>query len=322
MGYVAIDRHISQSERSETRSAIICFLSVQEQLEIVNAAVALEASALDLDQQNVNEARNVVRSRMQMVSRRLKSIATAASHQALGVLVKGVPLGDIEGVPTPTELGGVMSLAERRMEHIVFALGECFGQCGGWMTEQNGRLVHDVVPIDGMENEQIGLSSYAELKWHVEDAYFDNRPDYLGLCCVRNHERAATTVGTLMPLRLPSRARNVLCSRRYWIAADTSHQRSGVSFGAAKVAALEVVDDSYRLRLDPAFMWPEKTDHIGRMALELAHSLVESELIEVTLEAGDFLLIDNRQQVHGRRSFQATYNGRQRWLKKVSIWSS
>jgi alpha-ketoglutarate-dependent taurine dioxygenase len=39
----------------------------------------------------------------------------------------------------------------------------------------------------------------------------------------------------------------------------------------------------------------------------------------VALAPGDILILDNYRGVHGRRPFEAKYDGRDRWLKRVSV---
>ncbi|KOV84203.1 hypothetical protein ADL01_08735 [Streptomyces sp. NRRL WC-3618] len=46
---------------------------------------------------------------------------------------------------------------------------------------------------------------------------------------------------------------------------------------------------------------------------------IEENLVGVPLEPGMRCFIDNYRAVHGRASFQARYDGTDRWLKRVSI---
>src|SRR6185503_8454037 len=57
------------------------------------------------------------------------------------------------------------------------------GDAIGWSTQQNGKIVHDIVPSIGDEHKQVGSSSLTKLWWHTEEAFHPFRCDYLGLLC-------------------------------------------------------------------------------------------------------------------------------------------
>ncbi len=46
---------------------------------------------------------------------------------------------------------------------------------------------------------------------------------------------------------------------------------------------------------------------------------IEEQLTDVVLEAGEICFIDNYRAVHGRRPFEARYDGTDRWLKRLII---
>jgi hypothetical protein len=45
------------------------------------------------------------------------------------------------------------------------------------------------------------------------------------------------------------------------------------------------------------------------------HAALEDRAVE----PGDIVFIDNFQAVHGRKPFRARYDGRDRWLKRISV---
>jgi hypothetical protein len=45
---------------------------------------------------------------------------------------------------------------------------------------------------------------------------------------------------------------------------------------------------------------------------------LSANLTDVVLRPGDVLVVDNLRAVHGRRSFQARFDGNDRWLRRVS----
>ncbi|MFD1046061.1 fructose-bisphosphatase class II, partial [Kibdelosporangium lantanae] len=66
------------------------------------------------------------------------------------------------------------------------------GDAFSWSTLQDGRLIHNVVPIEGDETEQSGHGQVL-LEWHTEDGFHPYRCDYLLLFGMRNHDRVPNT---------------------------------------------------------------------------------------------------------------------------------
>ena len=54
-------------------------------------------------------------------------------------------------------------------------------------------------------------------------------------------------------------------------------------------------------------------------ALEEFGRAVEKHTQEVALATGDLLIIDNSNTVHGRKPFQARYDGTDRWLQRLLV---
>ncbi len=126
---------------------------------------------------------------------------------------------------------------------LVLVLGQ-LGDPVAWSVWQDGRLINDVLPVRGEENEQTALGSDAELLFHVEEALYDNRCDYLELMCLRNDDQAATTVATVDALDLNRLDLDVLFQPRF---------RIGGADGKVRPALFGAPDSPY-LRIDPPYM--------------------------------------------------------------------
>lgn len=231
----------------------------------------------------------------------------------------------------------VVSSLEERIMHFMCAslLGEVFG----WSTQQNGRIIHDVFPIKEYEHEQLGFSSKEPLTWHTEDAFHEYRPDYLALMCLRNPDGIGTYCGKPDYSALTAEQRSYLFGRHYTIKPDNSHLSVNNFLTDADAAAereasfrnieqmasapdkLSVLfghpDDPY-LRIDPYFM-AKAEDPKAQAALEALIRLIDASYREYPLAAGDIVFINNLRVVHGRGSFVARYDGRDRWLKRLLI---
>jgi len=221
------------------------------------------------------------------------------------------------------------------------------GDIYGWQTQQDGRVVHDILPIKNNENEQLGSGSKKELMWHVEDAFHELRGDYLMMMCLRNNDGISTTVSKPDYTKLNDEQLDILFEKKFTIRPDTSHYQANCSSerftflqseseaesakvreayaamnnrttNPKKVAVLFGNRKNPCIRLDPHFMETprcnEDADALGALI-----DLVDESLIDITLDPGDLLILDNFKVVHGRRAFKPRYDGTDRWFKRINI---
>jgi Fe(II)/alpha-ketoglutarate-dependent arginine beta-hydroxylase len=226
-------------------------------------------------------------------------------------------------------------------EEMLFVLcGALLGEHIGWASQQNGYLVHDVLPIKDDENSQISTGSQQDIWWHNEDAFHPYRGDYVGLMCLRNPDPVPTTLASVDAIKLSNRHLKVLFEPRFKLLPDESHaekngtdarhdEGSGELMAAyehiremlanpPKIALLSGDPRAPYIRIDPFFMEVPEDDE-AQAALNALVRAVDSCLMEVVLKPGDCLFVDNYKAVHGRKSFKAKYDGTDRWLKRVNI---
>jgi L-asparagine oxygenase len=58
---------------------------------------------------------------------------------------------------------------------------------------------------------------------------------------------------------------------------------------------------------------------IAKELLEEVQWAIEQCTQEIVLKTGDLLVIDNRNTIHGRKPFQARYDGTDRWVQRVLV---
>ena len=226
--------------------------------------------------------------------------------------------------PTPS--------SAHREELLLILLSSLLGDPFGWATQQNGRLIHDVLPIKGHEHEQLGSSSEAPLTWHTEDAFHPLRGDFISFACLRNPYAATTTIGYVDSLELPERARSILFQERFTISPDESHLAKNNSNPDEMFTGIEEMQSNPDLvavlfgdpaqpyiRADPYFMSVTPGDDQGSEALDLLISQMDERMTDLRLESGDFCFLDNYRVVHGRKPFKARHDGTDRWLKRVNV---
>jgi Fe(II)/alpha-ketoglutarate-dependent arginine beta-hydroxylase len=221
-----------------------------------------------------------------------------------------------------------------REETLLVMYDSLIGHPFAWTTQQDGRLIHDVIPIKGHEREQLGSSSESLLTWHTEDAFHPLRGDFLSFACLRNPYAAATTVGYVDDLDLPADVTEVLMQERFGIRPDESHLARNNSVQDGDVA-FEGIDEMWSnpervavlfgdphqpyIRADPYYMVVPDDDAVARWALDELVRSMDAAMFDLTLAGGDFCFLDNYRVVHGRKPFKARHDGTDRWLKRINL---
>ncbi|MER8072302.1 hypothetical protein ABTZ59_28830 [Streptomyces sp. NPDC094034] len=196
------------------------------------------------------------------------------------------------------------------------------GEPIGWSSLQDGRIFNDVLPIRGHEDQQTGHGSDADLELHIEDCFSDQRCDALALLCLRNNDKIPNTIVTATDLDFSDLDLDVLFSPRFLIRPDSEHLRRADDASEARGLARPLLFGSREapyLRVDVPY-----TDALpGDVGAEEAFGALAAQLgeraVTVCLGEGDLLLIDNYRALHGRRTFQARYDGTDRWMRKLTV---
>lgn len=237
--------------------------------------------------------------------------------------------------PTPSHWRDRVSPSTARREEILLVLfSSLLGDPFSWATQQNGRLIHDVLPIKGHEDEQLASSSNSLLTWHTEDAFHHLRGDFVAFSCLRNPYAAATTIGSVDALNLPDSVKKVLFDNRFAQAPDESHlaKNNSAEVSANLFAGIEEMRDKPTpvailfgnpghpyIRADPYFISVEAGDEEAQWALDWLVNEMNDKMYDLRLESGDFCFLDNFRVVHGRKPFIARHDGSDRWLKRANI---
>lgn len=255
--------------------------------------------------------------------------------QLSGVLcISGYPVDQKHLGPTPSHWRDrpVPSTA-RREDLLLILYSSLLGDPFCWATQQDGKLIHDILPIKGHENEPLGSSSETLLTWHTEDAFHPLRGDFISFACLRNPYETATTIGYVDSLDLPDEVKTVLFQERFSIRPDESHlEKNNSEHDAAKfeninkrwvnpdtMAVLFGDFEQPYIRADPYFMIVGADDEEARSALDQLVTQMDKQMFDLQLKSGDFCFLDNFRVVHGRKPFRARHDGTDRWLKRLNI---
>ncbi|MFK3732233.1 guanitoxin biosynthesis L-enduracididine beta-hydroxylase GntD [Streptomyces sp. NPDC088090] len=258
-----------------------------------------------------------------------------------GCLFSGFRVDDGIG-PTPAVWNAAGPGATLREDLRLLLCGALLGDPIAWATQQEGRLVHDVIPIKGHENEQLNSSTTEPLWWHTEDAFHPYRADYVGLACLRNPDAAETTLAHFDDLGLDEETAGLLAEPHYVIRPDESHLPKNrrdddrpdvpaelLARGLARIERMNTSPERTAVlfgdprapygRLDPYFMEQEDADPRAARAFDTLVARIDARLRSVVLTPGDVLFIDNYKAVHGRRPYAARYDGADRWLRRINV---
>lgn len=220
---------------------------------------------------------------------------------------------------TPAHWREAANEPSRKYGFTLMLYASLLGEAIAWETQQDGRLITDVLPVCGLEFSTISASSRLELGWHTEDAFSPYRADYVGLYCLRNPDDVATTIGSLSASALDEVSRCALLEPRFRFRPDPSHSQTR---GDERGVLRPIVGGSWErptLCIDKDYTRPDDGDDVARHAFARACHAIAQNLYEIILKPGDLCFMDNQNVVHGRRSFTARHDGRDRWLKRVNV---
>ncbi len=253
-----------------------------------------------------------------------------------GVLVvKGFPVTDVG--PTPDSWDYPASYQPNLPVDYLAVLFSCLmGDVFGWETQQKGKLIHDLIPIQGEESAQTGYGSASELAMHTEDSFHKYRGDYVCFYCLRNDRDVPTTFASVKDLVLDDSMKKVLFEERFSIRPDDSHlDENQAAQDVAKTYLEDLNGQGNQIALmygnyshpflcfDPYYMADcSDSDADEKAALQALGRAVEANTYGYSLAPGDICIVDNRKVVHGRRAFKANHDGTDRWLKRINITSS
>ncbi len=254
------------------------------------------------------------------------------------LLLEGFPVDQEAIGPTPKHWDAPWVFPQILREEMAQCLiSSAMGDLFGWLTQENGRFLRHIVPIEADKNEQLGGSSNVTLLWHVEEAFHPQRADMMTIMCYRNEEGACTNICPVSELEIPRNYWDILSQPRFIIEPDKSHlpennksqhwQLDEAHFqkihhflqNPEPVAVLQGRRGKEQFLIDEAFMKAVPHDEEAQEALDWLYQHMNEKKHEIVMKSGDLLLIDNRTTTHGRSAYKPKYGPKARWLRRVNI---
>ncbi|MFC0101131.1 TauD/TfdA family dioxygenase [Micromonospora marina] len=236
---------------------------------------------------------------------------------AHGVLtIVNLPVGAGALPPTPS----VPNSVERRAtvaSGTAMVLGHLLGEVIAYRSEKRGALVQDVVPVQELQLTQSNGGT-VPLEFHTENAFHPNRPDFVGLLCLRvpGEEPVATRVASIRRglALLNETDRAVLHESRFRTEAPPSFQSAGHSDPHSVLTGAAEDPD---IRVD--FHATTALDDRAATALARLREALLEVCVDLQLQPGEMAVLDNRLVVHGRSAYTPRFDGNDRWLHRIFV---
>ena len=200
---------------------------------------------------------------------------------------------------------------------IAVLLAQQLGEVIAYREEKFGALVQNVVPVPSLAVSQSNGGS-VPLELHTENAFHPDRPDYVGLLCLRPAHEGG--VGThVAPVRralalLGEKDRAILHEARFVTSAPPSfHLAQQTDPHPILSGAVEDPDICVDFHATSA-----ADDEAAAAMIRLREALMKVRA-DLILRPGTMVFLDNRLVVHGRGAFVPRYDGSDRWLHRVFV---
>ncbi|MDF9905501.1 TauD/TfdA family dioxygenase [Pseudomonas laurylsulfatiphila] len=286
---------------------------------------------------NDNHLHQVALHASQDMPRSLRAMLAEFRGENLGAALRigGFQIDDSLIGATPSSTNSTSNRPIMREDIYLVLMAYCLGIPYSFVSQQSGYLTQNIVPMKSAELTQLGAGSKEELVWHTEDAFSDNRPDFILLLGLRNPQNVATTVCAFPP-ETDKEDIEVLFSKNFYFLPDSDHANhlAQATSEAARAAYLRMqkmlnnptkesilFGDRTRpyMRIDPKFMEPANIEDKSVAAFSRLADRIDSAQQDIVINPGELLIVDNHRAVHGRRLFIARYDDRDRWLKKINV---
>lgn len=235
------------------------------------------------------------------------------------ILFKNLDIGFVPKTPATPFITSIKEAPSDKSSMLFLEYARRFGHPISYIQEQNGQLMQNILPVHKTESQQISTSSKVELAMHTETAFHPYKPDYVMLLCLRGDPNAVTTYANIDDIVKKLDLWVIAALQKKWFTTniDISFRTKGQKDRNIPISVLEKTEDGYNFIYDYTFV--KANDELGRAALDMLHKSVQECVQEVVLETGDLLVIDNNKTIHGRKPFQARYDGTDRWVQRILV---
>ena len=227
------------------------------------------------------------------------------------VVVRGLPVDQY----LPDTPSNINSTAPKPLlvELVLLSIVNNLGVPIGFKSENNGSIIHNISPKIEKADTKSSSGSKEPMGMHSDFAFSDNRPDWLILMCLRNNDNIPTRVSIVNEIckQLTLKEIEVLKSQKFKIFPPDS----SLVAEARIDSILSVIGNNFISRFNKDKC--TGIDDISNMVLNKFAFIAEDKGIDILLKPGDVLIFNNKLMLHSRKSFEAKYDGSDRWLQRV-----
>ena len=237
-----------------------------------------------------------------------------------GIFLHGsVGIGFVPKTPATPFASSIKQQSSKESTRTLLHYANQLGYPISYIQEQNGQLIQNILPVHKTEAQQISTSSKVELALHTETAFHPYKPDYILLLCLRGDEKAATTYANVNDIieLLSDEVIKSLKQPWYRTAVDDSFRTQGEPQKEFIMPIISELEGKMTITYDNFFMRGINT--YASLALAELNYAIQKCTREIVLKTGDLLVIDNSTVIHGRKPFQARYDGTDRWVQRMLV---
>ncbi|WP_106399964.1 TauD/TfdA family dioxygenase [Actinocorallia populi] len=244
------------------------------------------------------------------------ALAALRTHQdRVALLIRGLPLPWLVPETPRVRFDFLASQTPLGTEGILGVLGSAVGEIFAYREWDRGHLVQNRYPIASHTEVQASSGS-AELVLHTEASFADVSPDHLVLMALRADPagKARTSVCDigLALSRLTERARERLKRPEFAFETDQGTHLSG----GRRMTKPQPISRAVQVEYAQSLVGCTRA---ACKALDELAAAFGACAVNIALEPGDALVIDNRRAVHGRTAFTPAYDGTDRWLQRLLL---
>lgn len=233
-------------------------------------------------------------------------------------LFKDIDVGDVPPTPNTTHL------ESSHLNGVYLKLHTYASRYGfpiSYAQEQGGNMVQNIFPTQKTEMQQISTSSKTELGLHTETAFHPYKPTAVLLLCLRGDPQAVTTYAYVDEIVKHTTPTMLATLAQPWFITSIDESFRTLNEPdmelVCSVLREEVCESNllYEITYDEALM--KGMNDQAKEALGHLKEAIKKCTREIVLDTGDLLVINNKTTIHGRRPFQARYDGTDRWVQRM-----
>ncbi|MFD4527618.1 TauD/TfdA family dioxygenase [Streptomyces sp. NPDC058470] len=231
------------------------------------------------------------------------------------LVIRGLPTGAISNIPTPAKHGDDRLLMG--FELLALAIATLTGNPMGYSTQQSGRVINDIVPIQEDATVANASSGYLEtFDFHTEDAFMGMPPNFIQLACVRNPTDAPVVLSGLAPMDVDPDVMAILRSPGFRVGVNPKQSGWSLAFPKDPRPVVEGSENRPRIRYNAADTAAVDGD-AGGDALNSLRRVLSQNSVDLHLSDGDVAIIDNHRIAHSRSPYEPSFLGKDRWLLRI-----